>query len=246
MRLDMYLRKVFLILALLIPNLSQAKNIILYDDSNSVISQGYKSINELGQSVKIDKDYEILTKENSFNSDDKDTHSYSILLKQRNNLYTLDKNKISGLNRYILSPYFSDNNFIGFVQYTENVLRSDFYIIKKFYIFNKKTKEIAVVKLNNTSVSCNKDGQYDYRFLDQNYIKKISVDNSLNIYTVNSIYEQNNPAVWGVLSKEFKSGLKINNGFKFKLTKDNKIKCEDLKGSIQECNEGFMQIHQVK
>ncbi|MFW1761611.1 RND transporter [Acinetobacter calcoaceticus] len=246
MRLDMYLRKVFLILALLIPNLSQAKNIILYDDSNSVISQGYKSINELGQSVKIDKDYEILTKENSFNSDDKDTHSYSILLKQRNNLYTLDKNKISGLNRYILSPYFSDNNFIGFVQYTENVLRSDFYIIKKFYIFNKKTKEIAVVKLNNTSVSYNKDGQYDYRFLDQNYIKKISVDNSLNIYTVNSIYEQNNPAVWGVLSKEFKSGLKINNGFKFKLTKDNKIKCEDLKGSIQECNEGFMQIHQVK
>ncbi|WP_227602287.1 RND transporter [Acinetobacter sp. AC1-2] len=246
MRLDMYLRKVFLILALLIPNLSQAKNIILYDDSNSVISQGYKSINELGQSVKIDKDYEILTKENSFNSDDKDTHSYSILLKQRNNLYTLDKNKISGLNRYILSPYFSDNNFIGFVQYTENVLRSDFYIIKKFYIFNKKTKEIAVVKLNNTSVSYNKDGQYDYKFLDQNYIKKISVDNSLNIYTVNSIYEQNNPAVWGVLSKEFKSGLKINNGFKFKLTKDNKIKCEDLKGSIQECNEGFMQIHQVK
>jgi hypothetical protein len=246
MRLDMYLRKVFLILALLIPNLSQAKNIILYDDSNSVISQGYKSINELGQSVKIDKDYEILTKENSFNSDDKDTHSYSILLKQRNNLYTLDKNKISGLNRYILSPYFSDNNFIGFVQYTENVLRSDFYIIKKFYIFNKKTNEIAVVKLNNTSVSYNKDGQYDYRFLDQNYIKKISVDNSLNIYTVNSIYEQNNPAVWGVLSKEFKSGLKINNGFKFKLTKDNKIKCEDLKGSIQECNEGFMQIHQVK
>ncbi|MBI1449253.1 RND transporter [Acinetobacter sp. AC1-2] len=242
----MYLRKVFLILALLIPNLSQAKNIILYDDSNSVISQGYKSINELGQSVKIDKDYEILTKENSFNSDDKDTHSYSILLKQRNNLYTLDKNKISGLNRYILSPYFSDNNFIGFVQYTENVLRSDFYIIKKFYIFNKKTKEIAVVKLNNTSVSYNKDGQYDYKFLDQNYIKKISVDNSLNIYTVNSIYEQNNPAVWGVLSKEFKSGLKINNGFKFKLTKDNKIKCEDLKGSIQECNEGFMQIHQVK
>lgn len=242
----MYLRKVFLILALLIPNLSQAKNIILYDDSNSVISQGYKSINELGQSVKIDKDYEILTKENSFNSDDKDTHSYSILLKQRNNLYTLDKNRISGLNRYILSPYFSDNNFIGFVQYTENVLRSDFYIIKKFYIFNKKTKEIAVVKLNNTSVSYNKDGQYDYRFLDQNYIKKISVDNSLNIYTVNSIYEQNNPAVWGVLSKEFKSGLKINNGFKFKLTKDNKIKCEDLKGSIQECNEGFMQIHQVK
>lgn len=242
----MYLRKVFLILALLIPNLSQAKNIILYDDSNSVISQGYKSINELGQSVKIDKDYEILTKENSFNSDDKDTHSYSILLKQRNNLYTLDKNKISGLNRYILSPYFSDNNFIGFVQYTENVLRSDFYIIKKFYIFNKKTKEIAVVKLNNTSVSYNKDGQYDYKFLDQNYIKKISVDNSLNIYTVNSIYEQNNPAVWGVLSKEFKSGFKINNGFKFKLTKDNKIKCEDLKGSIQECNEGFMQIHQVK
>jgi hypothetical protein len=246
MRLDMYLRKVFLILALLIPNLSQAKNIILYDDSNSIISQGYKSINELGQSVKIDKDYEILTKENSFNSDDKDTHSYSILLKQRNNLYTLDKNKISGLNRYILSPYFSDNNFIGFVQYTENVLRSDFYIIKKFYIFNKKTKEIAVVKLNNTSVSYNKDGQYDYKFLDQNYIKKISVDNSLNIYTVNSIYEQNNPAVWGVLSKEFKSGLKINNGFKFKLTKDNKIKCEDLKGSTQECNEGFMQIHQVK
>lgn len=242
----MYLRKVFLILALLIPNLSQAKNIILYDDSNSVISQGYKSINELGQSVKIDKDYEILTKENSFNSDDKDTHSYSILLKQRNNLYTLDKNKISGLNRYILSPYFSDNNFIGFVQYTENVLRSDFYIIKKFYIFNKKTKEIAIVKLNNTSVSYNKDGQYDYKFLDQNYIKKISVDNSLNIYTVNSIYEQNNPAVWGVLSKEFKSGLKINNGFKFKLTKDNKIKCEDLKGSTQECNEGFMQIHQVK
>ncbi|MGB9037120.1 MAG: RND transporter, partial [Acinetobacter calcoaceticus] len=171
------------------PNFSQAKNIILYDDSNSFISQGYKSINELGQSVKIDEDYEIITKENSFNSDDKDTHSYSILLKQRNNLYTLDKNKISGLNRYILSPYFSDNNFIGFVQYTENLLRSDFYIIKKFYIFNKKTKEIAVVKLNNTSVSYNKDGQYDYRFLDQNYIKKISVDNSLNIYTVNSIYE---------------------------------------------------------
>lgn len=49
--------KIFLTLALLIPNLSQAKNIILYDDSNSIISQGYKSINELGQSVKIDKDY---------------------------------------------------------------------------------------------------------------------------------------------------------------------------------------------
>ncbi|MDH1311001.1 hypothetical protein N5C21_10015 [Acinetobacter baumannii] len=54
--------KLFLILALLIPNLSHAKNIILYDDSNSIISQGYKSINELGQSVKIDKDYEIITK----------------------------------------------------------------------------------------------------------------------------------------------------------------------------------------
>ncbi len=59
-------RKIFLTLALLIPDLSQAKNIILYDDSNSFISQGYKSINELGQSVKIDEDYEILTKENSF------------------------------------------------------------------------------------------------------------------------------------------------------------------------------------
>lgn len=31
----MYRIKLFLILALLIPNLSQAKNIILYDDSNS-------------------------------------------------------------------------------------------------------------------------------------------------------------------------------------------------------------------
>ncbi|WP_407518229.1 hypothetical protein [Acinetobacter baumannii] len=164
--------KLFLILALLIPDLSQAKNIILYDDSNSIISQGYKSINELGQSVKIDKDYEIITKENSLNSSDKDTHSYSILLKKGNNIYILDKNKISGLNRYVISPYFSDNNFIGFTQYTENVLRGDFYIIKKFYIFNKKTKEIAVVKLNNTSVSPNKSGKYDYNFLDQNYIKK--------------------------------------------------------------------------
>ncbi|CAA0284366.1 RND superfamily transporter, partial [Acinetobacter baumannii] len=160
--------KLFLILALLIPDLSQAKNIILYDDSNSIISQGYKSINELGQSVKIDKDYEIITKENSLNSSDKDTHSYSILLKKGNNIYILDKNKISGLNRYVISPYFSDNNFIGFTQYTENVLRGDFYIIKKFYIFNKKTKEIAVVKLNNTSVSPNKSGKYDYNFLDQN------------------------------------------------------------------------------
>ncbi|MDI9754079.1 RND transporter, partial [Acinetobacter baumannii] len=115
--------KIFLTLTLLIPNLSQAKNIILYDDSNSIISQGYKSINELGQSVKIDKDYEIITKENSLNSSDKDTHSYSILLKKGNNIYTLDKNKISDLNRYVISPYFSDNNFIGFTQYTENVLR---------------------------------------------------------------------------------------------------------------------------
>ncbi|HFP7023395.1 TPA: RND transporter [Acinetobacter baumannii] len=238
--------KIFLTLALLIPNLSQAKNIILYDDSNSIISQGYKSINELGQSVKIDKDYEIITKENSLNSSDKDTHSYSILLKKGNNIYTLDKNKISGLNRYVISPYFSDNNFIGFTQYTENVLRGDFYIIKKFYIFNKKTKEIAVVKLNNTSVSPNKSGKYDYNFLDQNYIKKITMDDSLNMYTINSIYEQNNPAVWGVLSKGFKPGCKINNGFKFKLTKDNKIECEDLKGSTLECNEGFMQIQQIK
>ncbi|MDH2602891.1 hypothetical protein QDT05_08305 [Acinetobacter baumannii] len=138
--------KIFLTLALLIPNLSQAKNIILYDDSNSIISQGYKSINELGQSVKIDKDYEIITKENSLNSSDKDTHSYSILLKKGNNIYTLDKNKISGLNRYVISPYFSDNNFIGFTQYTENVLRGDFYIIKKFYIFNKKNKRNCCCK----------------------------------------------------------------------------------------------------
>lgn len=238
--------KLFLILALLIPNLSQAKNIILYDDSNTLISQGYRSINELGQSVKIDKDYEILTKENSFNSNDKDTYSYSILLKEGNNLYNLDQNKIYGLNRYIISPYFSDNNFIGFVEYTENVLRGDFYIIKKFYIFNKKAKEIAVVKLMDTSVFPNKKGQYDYNFLDQNYIKKITVDDSLNVYTINSIYIQNNPTVWGVMSKEFKSGYKVNDGFKFRLTKDNKIKCENLKGSTLECNEGFMQIHKIK
>lgn len=238
--------KLFLILALLMPNFSQAKNIILYDDSNTLISQGYRSINELGQSVKIDKDYEIITKENSLNSSDKGTHSYSILLKKGNSLYTLDNNKIYGLNRYIISPYFSDNNFIGFVEYTENVLRGDFYIIKKFYIFNKKAKEIAVVKLIDTSILPNKKGQYDYNFLDQNYIKKISLDDSLNIYTINSIYVQNNPAIWGVLSKEFKPGYKVNGGFKFKLTKDNKIKCENLKGSIQECNEGFMQIQQIK
>lgn len=186
-----------MILALLIPNLSQAKNIILYDDSNSFISQGYKSINKLGQSVRIDKDYEILTKENYLNSSDKDTHSYSILLKEGNSLYTLNNNKIYSLNKYIISPYFSDNNFIGFVEYTENVLRGDFYIIKKFYIFNKKAKEIAVVKLINTSVLPNKKGQYNYNFLDQNYIKKITVDDSLNIYAINSIYVQNNPAVWG-------------------------------------------------
>ncbi len=72
------------------------------------------------------------------------------------------------------------------------------------------------------------------------------MDDSLNMYTINSIYEQNNPAVWGVLSKGFKPGCKINNGFKFKLTKDNKIECEDLKGSTLECNEGFMQIQQIK
>ena len=173
MRLNMNSSKIFLTLALLLPNISQAKNIILYDDSNSIISQEYKSINELGQSVKIDKDYEIQTKEISLNSSDKDTYSYSILLKEGRKTYTLDKNKISGLNRYIISPYFSDNNFIGFSQYTENVLRGDFYIIKKFYIFNKKTKEIAIVRLNNTSVSNNKDGKYDYNFLDQNYIKKL-------------------------------------------------------------------------
>ncbi|MDA5012897.1 RND transporter, partial [Acinetobacter baumannii] len=142
--LNMNPSKIFLTLTLLIPNLSQAKNIILYDDSNSIISQGYKSINELGQSVKIDKDYEIITKENSLNSSDKDTHSYSILLKKGNNIYTLDKNKISDLNRYVISPYFSDNNFIGFTQYTENVLRGDFYIIKKFYIFNKKQKKLLL------------------------------------------------------------------------------------------------------
>ncbi|KQQ71822.1 hypothetical protein [Acinetobacter sp. Leaf130] len=242
----MYRIKLFLILALLIPNLSQAKNIILYDDSNSFISQGYKSINKLGQSVRIDKDYEILTKENYLNSSDKDTHSYSILLKEGNSLYTLDNNKIYSLNKYIISPYFSDNNFIGFVEYTENVLRGDFYIIKKFYIFNKKAKEIAVVKLINTSVLPNKKGQYNYNFLDQNYIKKITVDDSLNIYAINSIYVQNNPAVWVVMSKEFKLGYKVNDGFKFRLTKDNKIKCENLKGSTLECNEGFMQIHQIK
>lgn len=246
MRLNMNSRKIFLTLALLIPNLSQAKNIIFYDASNIVISQGYNTISEIGQSVKIDKDYEIITKENSLNSSDKDTHSYSILLKKGNSLYTLDNNKIYGLNRYIISPYFSDNNFIGFVEYTENVLRGDFYIIKKFYIFNKKAKEIAVVRLMNTSVLPNKNGKYDYNFLDQNYIKKISLDDSLNIYTINSIYVQNNPAIWGVLSKEFKPGYKVNDGFKFKLTKDNKIKCENLKGSIQECNEGFMQIQQIK
>lgn len=118
--------KLFLILALLMPNLTQAKNIILYDDSNSIISQGYKSINELGQSVKIDEDYEILTKENSFNSSDENAHSYSIILRKGNNLYNLDQNKIYGLNRYIISPYFSDDNFIGFVEYTGNVLRGDF------------------------------------------------------------------------------------------------------------------------
>ncbi|MER8076055.1 RND transporter [Acinetobacter pittii] len=239
-------RKIFLTLALLIPDLSQAKNIILYDDSNSFISQGYKSINELGQSVKIDEDYEILTKENSFNSSDENAHSYSILLRKGNNIYTLDNNKIYGLNRYIISPYFSDNNFIGFVEYTENVLRGDFYIIKKFYIFNKKAKEIAVVKLMDTSVLPNKKGQYDYNFLDQNHIKKITVDDSLNIYAINSIYVQNNLTVWGMMSKEFKSGYKVNDGFKFRLTKDNKIKCENLKGSTLECNEGFIQIHQIK
>lgn len=236
----------FLILALLIPNLSQAKNVILYDDSNTFISQGYRSVNELGQSVKIDKDYEILTKETSSNSSDKGAHSYSVLLKKGNNLYNLDQNKIYGLNRYIISPYFSDDNFIGFVEYTENVLRGDFYIINKFYIFNKKTKEIAIVKLNNTSILPNKKGQYDYNFLDKNYIKKITVDDSLNIYTINSIYVQNNPAVWGVMSKEFKPGCKVNDGFKFRLTKDNKIKCENLKGSTLECNEGFIQINQIK
>jgi len=238
--------KLFVILALLIPNLSQAKNIIFYDASNSVVSQGYKNISEIGQSVKIDKDYEIITQENYFNTNNKDAHSYSILLKKGNNLYTLDNNKIYGLNRYIISPYFSDNNFISFVEYTENVLRGDFYIIKKFYIFNKKAKEIAVVKLTDTSVLPNKKGQYDYNFLDQNYIKKITLDDSLNIYTINSIYVQNNPAIWGVVSKEFKPGYKINDGFKFRLTKDNKIKCENLKGSTLECNEGFMQIHQIK
>ena len=158
----------------------------------------------------------------------------------------MDQNKIYGLNRYIISPYFSDDNFIGFVEYTENVLRGDFYIIKKFYILNRKAKEIAVVKLNYTSVFPNKKGQYDYNFLDQNYIKKITLDDSLNIYTINSIYVQNNPAVWGGMSKEFKSGYKVNDGFKFRLTKDNKIKCENLKGSTLECNEGFMQIHQIK
>ncbi|HFF5592742.1 TPA: RND transporter, partial [Acinetobacter baumannii] len=142
--------------------------------------------------------------------------------------------------------YFSDNNFIGFVEYTENVLRGDFYIIKKFYIFNKKAKEIAVVKLINTSVLPNRKGQYDYNFLDQNYIKKITMNDSLNIYAINSIYVKNNPAVWGVMSKEFKSGYKVNDGFKFRLTKDNKIKCENLKGSTLECNEGFMQIYQIK
>lgn len=230
----MYRIKLFLILALLIPNLSQAKNIILYDDSNSFISQGYKSINKLGQSVRIDKDYEILAKENYLNSSDKDTHSYSILLKEGNSLYTLYNNKIYGLNKYIISLYFSDNNFIGFVEYTENVLRGDFYIIKKFYIFNKKAKEIAVVKLINTSVLPNRKGQYDYNFLDQNYIKKITMNDSLNIYAINSIYVKNNPAVWGVMSKEFKSGYKVNDGFKFRLTKDNKIKCENLKGSTLE------------
>lgn len=169
----MFGSKLFLILTLLIPNLSQAKNIILYDDSNSFISQGYKSITELGQSVKIDKDYKIITKEKSFNSSDKNAHSYSILLKKGNNIYTLDNNKIYGLNRYIISPYFPDNNFIGFVEYTKNVLRGDFYIIKKFYIFNKKAKETAIIKLINTSVFLNKKGQYDYNFLDQNYIKKL-------------------------------------------------------------------------
>ncbi|MFX7295893.1 RND transporter, partial [Acinetobacter baumannii] len=131
-------------------------------------------------------------------------------------------------------------------EYTGNVLRGDFYIIKKFYIFNKKAKEIAVVKLMDTSVLPNKKGQYDYNFLDQNYIKKITVDDFLNIYTINSIYVQNNPAVWRVMSKEFKPGYKVNDGFKFRLTKDNKIKCENLKGSTLECNEGFMQIHQIK
>lgn len=242
----MSISKLFLILALLMPNLTQAKNIILYDDSNSIISQGYKSINELGQSVKIDEDYEILTKENSFNSSDENAHSYSIILRKGNNLYNLDQNKIYGLNRYIISPYFSDDNFIGFVEYVGNVLRGDFYIIKKFYIFNKKAKEIAIVKLMDTSVLPNKKGQYDYNFLDQNYIKKITVDDSLNIYTINSIYVQNNPAVWRGMSKEFKPGYKVNDGFKFRLTKDNKIKCENLKGSTLECNEGFMQIHQIK
>ncbi|HFX6224160.1 hypothetical protein [Acinetobacter nosocomialis] len=118
--------KLFLILALLMPNFSQAKNIILYDDSNSFIFQGYKIINELGQSVKIDEDYEIITKENSFNSSDENAHSYSIILRKGNNLYNLDQNKIYGLNRYIISPYFSDDNFIGFVEYTGNVLRGDF------------------------------------------------------------------------------------------------------------------------
>jgi hypothetical protein len=245
MRVDMYFRKIFLILALLIPSLLQAKNIILYDDSNIDISQGYKSINELGQSVKIDKDYEIVTKENTLNSGDNGVNSYSIILRKGDISYTLDKNKIYGLNRYIISPYFSDGNFIGFVQYTENILRGDFHIVKKFYIFNKKAKEIAVVKINDTSVSRNKSGQYDYNSLDQNYIKKISLDDSSNTYNVDSIYEQNNPAIWAVLSKEFKPGHKINNGFRFKLMKNNKIKCEDLKGSILECNEGFMQIQQI-
>ena len=46
------------------------------------------------------------------------------------------------------------------------------------------------------------------KFLDQNYIK-ITMDDSLNMYTINSIYEQNNPAVWGYYLKDLNRGTKL-------------------------------------
>ena len=242
----MYLRRIFLLLILLAPTVLLAKSVILYDDSSRHLYQDYKSISILGQSIKIDKDYTILTEENTSSEGDKGQKSYSIILKKGDELYRLDGNNLSGLNRYIISPYFSDRNFIGFVQYTENILRGDFYVLKKFYIFNKVTKEVAIVRLNYTSISNNTNGEYDYKLLDQNYIKRIIRDDSLNLYTIESIYEQNNPAIWGVSSKGFKSGHQVSNSFKFKLLKNNKIKCENLKNSILDCTEGFMQMQYLK
>ncbi len=35
------------------------------------------------------------------------------------------------------------------------------------------------------------------------------MDDSLNMYTINSIYEQNNPAVWGYYLKDLNRGTKL-------------------------------------